>query len=162
MNALATPASSPTPATLASTPGLRLRRTHLQDADTLAAVAPVAPIWEPVGASAGQPPTTSAVLHATRPPEALPAAVEAAFVATLTRPLAPGETHTTGNAERERELASLIVGLTPLQAHHLGRRLDIDRADDALARAWKRLLAERRERLRALLRDPRRATLAAR
>ena len=134
-------------------PALQVLRANLQAAAP--ATADAGPLWEPTAPSAN--PTTSTVLHATRPPEALPAEVEAAFMIALTRSLAPGETHTTGNAARERELAGLIIGLSPLQTHHLGRRLDIDRADDAFARAWKRLLAERRDRLRALMRDPRRA-----
>ncbi len=101
-------------------------------------------------------PTTSEVLNMTRPPEDLEPALEAAIVGALTRPLAPGESHQAGNANREREVKELFASLDVVQAHHLGRRLDLDRPTDTLAQAVRRMTVERRVRLRAVLADARR------
>lgn len=113
------------------------------------------PIWEPVQRGPGLPLTTSEVIHATRPPEALPAELEPQILATLTRPLHPHESHHVGNNNREQELRGAFAQLTPNQAFHLRRRLDLDRDSDALAVAFRRLVVDRRQRLRAFLADPR-------
>lgn len=155
----APPASS---ATAAPTP-----RGQNQDARRLVLVSPAttgprtstavaAPVWEPVPAMPSAIPTTSEVLHETRPPEDLEPAMEAAILGALTRPLAPGEGHQLGNANRERELRELFASLDALQSHHLGRRLDLDRPSDALAQAFRRLIVDRRARLRAFIADARR------
>lgn len=114
------------------------------------------PIWEPTLCTSGALPTTSEVLAATRPPEQLPADLEASIVGTLGRPLRPDEGHQNGNDNRERELRTLFAELTPIQALHLRRRLDLDRNDDLLAVAFRRLVVDRRQRLRTFLADPRR------
>lgn len=115
-----------------------------------------APVWEPVPLQPAEIPTTSEVLHETRPPEALEPAMEAAILHALTRPLAPREGHQIGNANRERELTELFANLDVMQAHHLGRRLDLDRPSDTLAQAFRRMIVERRGRLRAFIADTRR------
>ncbi|HVK89477.1 MAG TPA: hypothetical protein VM513_35385 [Kofleriaceae bacterium] len=100
--------------------------------------------------------TTDRARSVTRPPEQLDPAMEAALVATLMRPLAPDESHHTGSGNKERELYALLAQLDVMQAFQLGRRLDADLATDALAVAFRRLLVERRQRIRAFLRDARR------
>ncbi len=114
------------------------------------------PIWEPVTPEPRAVPTTSEVLAASRPPQQLTADLEEKIMATLSRPLLPGEGHQLGNDNRERELRGLLVTLTPIQAFHLRRRLELDRNNDQLAVAFRRLVVERRVRLRAFLADPRR------
>jgi hypothetical protein len=109
-----------------------------------------APTWAP-----GTPPTTDGVRAVMRAPDALPAELEAQIVWALQRPVAAGETHASGNDRREREVAELFAKLSPVQALQLRRRLEIDRADDRVAVAFKRLVVERRDRLRAFLRSPR-------
>jgi len=96
------------------------------------------------------------MLHETRPPEAHEPAIEAAILQALPRPLAPGEGHQIGNANRERELLELFANLDVMQSHHLGRRLDLDRPSDALAQAFRRMTIDRRGRLRAFIADARR------
>ncbi|MBA3394317.1 MAG: hypothetical protein H0T89_16850 [Deltaproteobacteria bacterium] len=87
--------------------------------------------------------------------------LEAAIIETLRRPISPGQGHQLGNAARERELCELFAKLDVVQAHHLGRRLDQDRSDDVLAQAFRRLVIERRQRLRAFLADARRRQVMA-
>lgn len=112
------------------------------------------PIWEPVPSEHARIPTTSEVLAL--PPGQLAAEVEAELIALATRPLAAGESHYTGGENRERELRLMFARLTPLQAHQLRRRLDIERSDDALVISFRRLAVERRVRLKTFLADPRR------
>ena len=119
-------------------------------------VAVAAPIWESVPPLSDAIPTTSEVLHGTRPPEDLEPAMESAILQALTRPLAPGKGHQIGNANRERELLELFANLDAMQSHHLGRRLDLDRPGDTLAQAFRRMIVERRGRLRAFIADARR------
>ena len=78
------------------------------------------------------------------------------MITILTRPLRPGEGHQIGNANREAELRDLFATLDPLQAREVLRRLDVNRSDDALVRAFTRMVVERRSRLRAFLADARR------
>ena len=154
--------ADPSTSSTASPPRLALSR----DSPRLALVssstlrpkprAPVAPVWEPVPRLPGAIPTTSEVLHGSRSPEDLEPAIEAAIVQTLTRPLAPGEGHQMGNANRERELLELLANLDVIESHHLGRRLDLDRPSDPLAQAFRRLTVDRRGRLRAFIADARR------
>lgn len=112
-----------------------------------APAAPVQPLWEATRSAA--PSSTS---DATR----IPAQIEAAIIATLTRDLHAGENHQTGNANRERELREIFARLDAVQAREILSRLDVDRSDDALARAFARIVIERRARLRAFLGDTRR------
>jgi hypothetical protein len=104
-----------------------------------------APIWEP-----------TTVVAPSRVEIVIPADIEASIIATLTRGLRAGETHQSGNANREAELRDLFDTLDPLQAREVVRRLDVNRSDDPLARAFGRLMIERRSRLRAFLADARR------
>ena len=114
-------------------------------------------IWTPVtSGSVPRVPTTTQVLQQARPPAALPAEIEAEILATLTRPLPLQESHYEGNGRRERDLGQLFSTLDVIQSHELGRRLDIDRPDDSLAHAFRRLIPERRLRLRIFLGDARR------
>jgi hypothetical protein len=113
-----------------------------------------APIWEPLAAEPGRVPTTDEVLA--RQPGQLAAEIDAEIIALATRPLLPGESHYTGGDNRERELRLAFAKLTPLEAYQVRRRLDIDRGDDALVSAFRRLAVERRTRLKAFLADPRR------
>lgn len=59
--------------------------------------------------------------------------------------------HPLGAVNREHELGARFADLAPIHAFHLGRRLDADRAADPLVIAFKRLVIERRQRLRAVL-----------
>jgi len=113
-------------------------------------------IWEPVEREPGAVPITSEVLSSMQPPEQLAREMEAAIIATLTRALRPDESHQIGNDNREREVRAHFASLTRIEAYHLGRRLDLDRDNDALAVAFRRLIVQRRHRLRAFLADPRR------
>lgn len=113
-----------------------------------------APIWEPVTREQARIPTTSEVLAL--PPGQLAAEVETEIIAVATRPLAAGESHYIGGENRERELRLIFARLTPLEAHQLRRRLDINHRDDALVISFQRLTVERRVRLKAFLSDPRR------
>lgn len=108
------------------------------------------PIWTPVR-TAGASLTTDELLSRTRPPEQLPSELEAAILHTLRRPLEAEEGHRDGNANRERELCSLFMGLTAVQCLQLRGRLDRDADSDQIAVAFRRLVMERRQRLRAAL-----------
>jgi len=77
-------------------------------------------------------------------------------IAIIARPIDSNETHQGGNDRKERELATQLAGLSAMEAFALRRRLDINRDDDRVVVAFRRLLAERRERLRAFLVSPRR------
>jgi hypothetical protein len=89
-------------------------------------------------------------------PHDLPPELEAELLAILLRPLAPGETHQTGNAARERELCEVLARLSPAQALALLPRLDRAAPSDELGTAFQRLIPERRLRLRTFLSDTRR------
>jgi hypothetical protein len=104
------------------------------------------PIWEP----------TEMPLASSAPAVELPVTVVTAIMETILRPLRPDESHLSGNANREQELRALFASLDVPHARALQKRLDIDRADDPLARAFSRLVADRRARLRAFLADARR------
>ena len=62
----------------------------------------------------------------------------------------------------EQELGTQFASLTVLQARELHRRLSTPRADDALATAFHRMVAERKGRLLAFLADARRREALAR
>lgn len=120
------------------------------------------PLWDPATRRSERGVvTTDDVRARTRPPEALPAELEEAIIAVITRPLAAGESHQLGNANRERELCGLLARLDVVQAHHLGRRLDVARANDPLVAAFQRLVLDRRQRVRAFLADARRRVAIA-
>ena len=124
-----------------------------------------AKIWEPTNStnSTHSPvPTTDEVLHATQAaPTGLAPELEQAIVGVLVRPAQPGETYKSAGDERERELYQLLGQLSEVETYQLRRRLDQNRDGDVLAVAFRRLLQERRTRIRAFLADPRRR-LAAR
>lgn len=86
----------------------------------------------------------------------VPADIEAAIVAVLVRPPAPGESHRSAGDQRELALRELVGQLSAAQSLALERRLDMDRDTDPLAVAFRRLLGARRVRLRAFLADCRR------
>jgi hypothetical protein len=115
-----------------------------------------APIWEPVALTHGLIPGSSDVLRTSGTRHELARDIEERLIATLTRPLGAEESHQIGNDNRERELRRYIEELSPIEAFVLRRRLDADRSNDKLAVAFRRLVAERRVRLKALLADPRR------
>jgi len=96
-------------------------------------------------------PTTDQARGATGGGRPLPAELEAAMQRVLCRPPAAHETHRECAQNRERELRELFVRLTPIEAFDLGRRLDADRDGDALAVSFRRLVRERRQRLRTFL-----------
>lgn len=116
---------------------------------------PSSTVWQPVPVAPG---TVSTHALVARPPASpsLAPDVEAAIIATLIRPTAPGETSAAGNARREAVLRTLVDGLTALEAFALGKRLDLARSDDALAQAFERIVVDRRVRLRAYLAEARR------
>jgi len=120
-----------------------------------------ASIWEPGLTSLSAIPTTDEVLNRRPPLDAIPADLERTIVSVLTRPLRADETHVSGNENRERELKAIFSHLGPIQALQLRRRLDVDRDSDPIAVAFRRIVVERRMRLRAFLADPRRLLIAA-
>ena len=117
---------------------------------------PATLIWEPKLARSSGTPTTDEVLHRRPPPDALPADLEQTIIELLVRPLRADESHSIGNDNRERELRAIFAQLTPMQALQIRRRLEADRSDDLLATAFRRIVVERRQRLRAFLASPRR------
>jgi hypothetical protein len=116
-------------------------------------------VWDSVRRPAGGSATSSDVINAGAPKHRVAAELEQRLMDVLTRPLSCDESHATGNENREREVRAIFDTLSPIDALLIRRRLDADRADDALVVAFRRLLAERRARLRAYLADPRRALL---
>ncbi len=135
------------------------RRLALVAAEEVESMRKHDPIWVPVAAAPGRTPTTSEVLQRTRVSPDLPPQLEAELLAVIVRPIGGDETRRDGNAARERELYGLLATLDVTQAFHLGRRLDAMRADDALVRAFSRLIPERRQRLRAFIADTRRRVM---
>lgn len=128
--------------------GIVARRIRLEDESAGKAVSP---IWAPVTARRDTSITTDEVLSRTRPPEPLPPEIEGAILHSIRRPLAAGESHQNGNANRERELRSIFMTLDAIQSLQLRRRLDLDKDCDQIAVAFRRLVVERRQRLRAVL-----------
>jgi hypothetical protein len=138
--------------------GIEDRRLRLMASEPVsqsgrAGSSPAPSIWEPVPVGASRVPTTSAVLNLKQPSTPIPADVESAIIGTILRPLAPGEGHERGNQAKEQELSAALAKLNPAQSHYLVRRLETDRADDPLCQAFRRLLLERRERLKVFLRN---------
>ena len=83
--------------------------------------------------------------------------IEAELIAVLVAPLRTDVTTRAGFDRKEQACATLLAQLGCEQARALGRRLDLARADDALAVAFGRLTADRRGRLRVFVADtPRR------
>ena len=113
-------------------------------------------IWSLGVVASSAVPTTDQVLHRRVPSDAFPADVEQTIIAVLTRSLRADENHAVGNNNRERELRAIFARLEPSQALQVRRRLDADRSDDPLAAAFRRIVVERRQRLRAFLASPRR------
>jgi hypothetical protein len=114
------------------------------------------PIWEPTPLAPNTIPTSSEVLNTELPKRTFSATAESELIGIITRPLGDHETHQSGGDNRERELRSYLASLSPAEAFALRKRLDADRSDDKIALAFRRLLVERRVRLRAFLADPRR------
>lgn len=108
---------------------------------------PEPPLWEAIG---------SAAPASQRPVTRISPQLEATIIATLTRDLRAGENHQIGNANREQELREIFARVDALQAREILHRLDVDRPDDDLTRAFGRIVIERRDRLRAFLADTRR------
>lgn len=106
--------------------------------------------------------TTDRARTATPELRALDAELEATLISTITRPLELGESHVSGNANKERALCALLAELEPVQAFDLGRRLDANRDHDLVAVAFRRLAQDRRQRVRSFLADARRRAALAR
>ena len=117
------------------------------------AVVPTTSIWEPVVTAEV---TTDTVLAQTKPPETLTPDLERDLIAIIVRPIRLGEGHQVGNELREQELRAALAALEPVDAFQMRRRLELDRATDALAVAFRRLVPDRRRRLIAFLADPKR------
>lgn len=139
---------------------LAVSEPRVQLPKTSRVLAPVS-IWEPPPQRSTRVPTTSEVLAAAQAPGRLPESIEARIIQAICRPLHPGETHQTGNANRERELYVVLEQLDLIQIHHLLRRLDMDRDNDPIATAFRRLVVERRQRVRGFLADSRRRRTVA-
>jgi hypothetical protein len=114
----------------------------------------VSPIWE--AAAARGPLTTDQVMNTAGAPQPLPTEIEEEIISALEQPLSPGESHRAGSERRERAVGALLAKLDIVQAYQLGRRLDLDRSDDRVAVVFRRLVIERRQRLRAFLANARR------
>ncbi len=68
----------------------------------------------------------------------------------LTEPMPAGSHKETGDA-REQKLAALFMTLSAVDALQIERRLQKDLSSDPLVVAFRRLVIERRERLRDVL-----------
>jgi hypothetical protein len=116
---------------------------------------------EPVEPTSGQavldrepPPSTGA----TSPPQSVDTAsahvvtaMEAALLAILDAPRDAGESVSSAFARKERELAVVLQALAPRNARELHRRLVDPLPGDMLATRFSGLVAERRDRLLAVL-----------
>ncbi len=111
---------------------------------------PSSAIWEPPAEIARLPASPSL------PSAVLPSDLETKLLWLLTRPIGPGETCSAGNARREHELRALLSQFTAIQSLQLGQRLDREQVDDPVAQAFKRLVVDRRMRLRSFVADARR------
>lgn len=90
-------------------------------------------------------------------------ASDAALLAILDAPLAPGETALAGFRRKEHALGNAFAALSIIEARALHLRLANPRAADALATRFARLTIERKNRLLTFLADARRrAALAGR
>jgi hypothetical protein len=128
------------------------RNVHLADG---ARTANAPSIWSAVD-HAISPNSTDHARATARSVAPLAPALEAELLSILTRPLAPGESHQRGSANRESELYAVLGRLDVAQAFQLGRRLDAARPGDVLVAAFGRMLIERRQRIRAFVADTRR------
>lgn len=97
------------------------------------------------------PTTSEAMEQARQHGSALPPDLEAELLRILLRPLASDETHRTGNHNRELELRALFGALTVETSYQLSRRLELARAGDPIAAAFRRLTFERQQRLQGFL-----------
>jgi hypothetical protein len=86
--------------------------------------------------------------------------IEQQIIDTILQP--SSETHHDANRRKELELAALFETLSPAESLTLQRRLSNPRSGDAVASAFLRLIAERRNRLLAFLARRRAAKSAAR
>lgn len=102
------------------------------------------PIWEPTTVVVRQPKHTQVI------------AIEDELIKVLESPIDCCETHRAGYDRKERELLALLDGLTPVEAHELGRRLALASVNDRIVRAFSRLAADRRARVVAFIADTRR------
>ena len=85
-----------------------------------------------------------------------PAHLEQELIVILTRPSIAGRPIHASVMEREREVTTVLLQLEVADAIELARRLDADRLDDALSRAFRRVVVESRVRLRGVLANARR------
>lgn len=142
--------------------GMANRRTHLMAKGTVErppAKSMVLPtnvsIWEPMEAQS-KTPTTSEVLQKTRESLRIAPEIERALVELITRPIDQSAGHSAGYARRETEIGQMFAQLDLTTALAVAKRLDLSRYDDPLATAFNRMVASRRNRLRAFLGDARR------
>jgi hypothetical protein len=87
--------------------------------------------------------------------------IEQAIIDVILAPLEEGEARVAGNDRKEREVGRLFATLSAMESWTLHRRLSNPCADDALAVAFARMIAERRKRLLAFLGDPKRRAASA-
>jgi hypothetical protein len=73
----------------------------------------------------------------------------------ITRPIDQTGGHSAGYARRESEIGQMFAQLDLKTALAVAKRLDLARYDDPLATAFNRMVASRRNRLRAFLGDAR-------
>lgn len=117
--------------------------------------------WGPVPKPRQPPPTTDEVRSLRCPEADLPEPVEQALIDAIMRPLRDGETRQDGNARRERDILAIVATLSPAQAFRLGARIDNAYSTDPIVVALKRLISDRRKRLRDAIDDHRRIAHAA-
>ena len=82
-------------------------------------------------------------------PVAIP--IEQQLIDAIAAPLHTDETSRVGNDRKEREVATLLAQLTPVQSLALSKRLAVNAADDPLVVAFGRMVVDRRNRLIAFL-----------
>jgi hypothetical protein len=143
--------------------GMANRRTHLMAKGTSErppAKSMVLPtnvsIWEPPMQAESKTPTTSELLQKARAATRIAPETERALIELLTRPIDQSAGHNAGYAVREQEIAQMFASLELQTALAVAKRLDLAKYDDPLATAFNRMVASRRNRLRAFLGDARR------
>ena len=148
--------------------GMANRRSHLMAKGTVErppAKSMVLPtnvsIWEPMEVESKTPTTSEVLQKTTRDALRIAPEVERALVELITRPIDQSGGHSAGYAVRENEIGQMFAQLDLKTALAVAKRLDLSRYDDPLATAFNRMVASRRNRLRAFLGDARRRAASA-
>ncbi|HET6339163.1 MAG TPA: hypothetical protein VFG30_38350 [Polyangiales bacterium] len=113
-------------------------------------------IWEPPMEAPSKTPSTSELLQKARETTRIAPEIERSLVELLTRPIDQSGGHSAGYARREEEIGQMFASLELKAALAVAKRLDLAKYDDPLATAFNRMVASRRNRLRAFLGDARR------